>query len=496
MSQISTLRSDDCKRLAASDVAQPRSAIGQLRLPYHLVEPAVLTVDVILVVAISLLAGIGYNRFFLGLVPENAIQTYASIGVLTLTNVAAVLAARGDYRLSSLLSFYRQARDLVIVWSGVFLILVSVAFSLKVSANFSRGAALAFYVLGLGGMIAWRRLLAQLLGYALSSDTFAPRNVILIGERSRIAASRAISEMRRCGYTPIQTFEIEQEECVSIRTLPRLRATIDRAIEAARAASVTEILLLIGWEESWTIDRISKMLSVLPLPIYLVPDENVVRYLDRRPVNVGTTWAAEIQRAPLTVTEQFVKRCFDMIGATLVLLMLSPLMLLTALLIKLESHGPVLFFQTRNGFNGNAFRIVKFRTMHVLEDGNVIRQVTRADPRVTRLGRWLRRSNVDELPQLFNVLNGEMSLIGPRPHAVAHNNEYDKIIANYALRNHVKPGITGWAQVNGYRGETSTTDLMQQRVERDLWYINNWSMWLDIRILFRTLMLGIQPTAY
>jgi exopolysaccharide biosynthesis polyprenyl glycosylphosphotransferase len=203
-----------------------------------------------------------------------------------------------------------------------------------------------------------------------------------------------------------------------------------------------------------------------------------------------------MQRAPLTRTEQFVKRCFDMIGATSMLLLLSPVMLLTALLIKLDSHGPILFFQTCNGFNGRAFRIVKFRTMHVLEDGNAIRQATRADPRVTRLGQWLRRANIDELPQLFNVLYGNMSLVGPRPHAVAHNNEYDKLIANYALRNHVKPGITGWAQVNGYRGETSTTDLMAKRVELDLWYINNWSMWLDIRILFRTLILGLQPTAY
>jgi undecaprenyl-phosphate galactose phosphotransferase/putative colanic acid biosynthesis UDP-glucose lipid carrier transferase len=310
----------------------------------------------------------------------------------------------------------------------------------------------------------------------------------LIGERSRLAASPAILEMRRCGYSPIHTFEIEQEL--------RLRATIDRAIEAARAEAVAEILLLIGWEQSGTIERITKMLSVLPLPVYLVPDENVIRYLSRREIDVGTTWAAEIQRAPLTRTEQFIKRCFDLIGATSVLLLLSPLILLTALLIKLDSHGPVLFLQTRNGFNGRTFRIVKFRTMHVLEDGNVIRQATRADPRVTRLGRWLRRANIDELPQLVNVLSGDMSLVGPRPHAAAHNNQYDKLISNYALRNHVKPGITGWAQVNGCRGETPTTDLMQQRVTHDLWYISNWSMWLDVRILFRTLFLGLQPTAY
>jgi undecaprenyl-phosphate galactose phosphotransferase/putative colanic acid biosynthesis UDP-glucose lipid carrier transferase len=161
--------------------------------------------------------------------------------------------------------------------------------------------------------------------------------------------------------------------------------------------------------------------------------------------------------------------------------------LITALVIKLDSKGPVFFTQTRNGFNGRSFRIFKFRTMHVLEDGPVIRQATPNDPRVTRLGRWLRRNSIDELPQLLNVLQGKMSLVGPRPHAVAHNNEYGDIVANYAFRHHVKPGITGWAQVRGYRGETPTVELMAQRVELDLWYINNWSIWLDIWILTQTL---------
>ena len=256
------------------------------------------------------------------------------------------------------------------------------------------------------------------------------------------------------------------------------------------------MLLLIGWEHKWIIESISKLLSVFPIPVYLLPDDNVARFIGNRSIAVGATWAAEIQRAPLTKAEQFLKRCFDIFGASAVLLLLSPLMLMTAVLIKLDSRGPVLFFQTRNGFNGRAFRIVKFRSMYVLEDGNEIRQATRGDLRVTRLGWWLRRSNIDELPQLFNVLQGDMSLVGPRPHAVAHNNEFEKLVANYAFRHHVKPGITGWAQVNGYRGETPTPESIAKRVELDIWYINNWSFWTDIRILFRTLILGIQPTAY
>jgi exopolysaccharide biosynthesis polyprenyl glycosylphosphotransferase len=171
--------------------------------------------------------------------------------------------------------------------------------------------------------------------------------------------------------------------------------------------------------------------------------------------------------------------------------------LVVALAIKLDSSGPIFFTQRRNGFSSSTFRIYKFRTMRVLEDGDTIPQARRGDPRVTRLGRMLRQTSIDELPQLFNVLVGNMSLVGPRPHAVAHNNEYQKLIANYAFRHHVKPGITGWAQVSGYRGESQTTDVMAERVEYDLWYINHWSLWLDLKILLKTVIsVYRQPTAY
>jgi lipopolysaccharide/colanic/teichoic acid biosynthesis glycosyltransferase len=146
--------------------------------------------------------------------------------------------------------------------------------------------------------------------------------------------------------------------------------------------------------------------------------------------------------------------------------------------------------------NGRPFRMCKFRTMFVLEDGPIIQQATKDDPRVTWFGRLLRRTNLDELPQLFNVIAGQMSLVGPRPHAAVHNSEYERLVANYAYRYHVKPGITGWAQINGFRGETRTLDLMEKRVELDRWYIENWSYWLDLKIILRTLVLGLQPNAY
>src|SRR6185436_11240899 len=212
-------------------------------------------------------------------------------------------------------------------------------------------------------------------------------------------------------------------------------------------------------------------------------------------VNVGTTRMIELTRSPLTPGEELLKRTIDVLAAALVLVIASPLMLLTALLIRLDSRGPVFFTQTRHGFNGRSFRILKFRTMYVLEDGPVIRQATRNDPRVTRLGRFLRRMNIDELPQLFNVIAGHMSLVGPRPHAAAHDMEYEKLVANYAFRHHMKPGITGWAQVNGLRGETKTIGLMRRRIESDLWYIKNWNIWLDIWILIRTLFLVFQTSA-
>jgi undecaprenyl-phosphate galactose phosphotransferase/putative colanic acid biosynthesis UDP-glucose lipid carrier transferase len=193
-----------------------------------------------------------------------------------------------------------------------------------------------------------------------------------------------------------------------------------------------------------------------------------------------------VQRAPRTRLEQFSKRCIDVVGAAIALVILSPLMLLTAVAIKLDSAGPVLFRQRRNGFNTQPFMIFKFRTMTVMEDGSEIQQAKRIDSRITPIGRMLRQTSIDELPQLINVLLGDMSLVGPRPHALAHDNHYSDLLSDYAFRRHVKPGITGWAQVNGYRGETARVEQMKGRVDCDLWYINNWDMLLDLKILVRT----------
>jgi exopolysaccharide biosynthesis polyprenyl glycosylphosphotransferase len=180
------------------------------------------------------------------------------------------------------------------------------------------------------------------------------------------------------------------------------------------------------------------------------------------------------------------KRLLDIVAAGLLVVLLSPLLALVSLAVALESRGPVLFCQKRTGLNGKTFPIFKFRSMHVLEDGPHVKQVSKDDTRVTRVGRVIRKLSLDELPQLLNVIAGDMSLVGPRPHAVVHDIEYGATISNYAVRQQVKPGITGWAQVNGARGATPTLDVMQQRVDFDAWYVANASLAVDLMILART----------
>jgi Undecaprenyl-phosphate glucose phosphotransferase len=340
-------------------------------------------------------------------------------------------------------------------------------------------------------------VLAHQLSLALARGTFAQKKIVVIAERGQLNSGKALIDLRRCGYSPVKTIEFTQTELEAIGIGKSVQAKLDAVVTVCQSEPIDHIVLLIKWGRRQFIDDLTRMLRAVAIPVNLLPDENATQFLKARTVNVGTAWTVELQRAPLSNTEQNFKRAFDLCLAAVAIVILSPLMLMTALMIKVDSDGPVFFKQRRNGFSGRTFVIYKFRTMRVLEDGNVVRQATRQDPRITRLGRWLRQTSIDELPQLFNVLLGQMSLVGPRPHAVAHNDEYQKVVANYALRHHMKPGITGWAQVSGHRGETETVDKMERRVEHDLWYINHWSPWLDLRILFKTVLLASrQSTAY
>ncbi|HWG75598.1 MAG TPA: undecaprenyl-phosphate glucose phosphotransferase [Steroidobacteraceae bacterium] len=225
--------------------------------------------------------------------------------------------------------------------------------------------------------------------------------------------------------------------------------------------------------------------------IYFVPNLFSFDLIQPRYLEIHGIPALAVCETPFRGMSALHKRAFDIALATLAVLLGGPVMLAIALAVKLTSRGPVLFRQRRYGLHGECIQVIKFRSMIVCEDGSIVPQATKGDQRITRLGRFLRRSSLDELPQVFNVLAGQMSFVGPRPHAIAHNEQYRKLISGYMLRHKVRPGMTGWAQVNGLRGETSTVEKMRERVEYDIDYVKNWSLWLDIRILARTLWIVI-----
>ncbi|MBU6461144.1 MAG: undecaprenyl-phosphate glucose phosphotransferase [Bradyrhizobium sp.] len=476
-----------------SDEIPKRSWFGLLRP--KLVEKAVLIADVIFIVAAGLVSSLGYRLLANGDLAH--VVAFAGLGIVVAVNFTAIMIARRNYHLKNLARFARQARDSTVIWSSVYALLAVVGFMMKVSSDFSRGSTILFFVSGLATLLCFRFIVANRISQALANGSFTRRNVIVIAEKGRNASSQSLMELRRCGYYPVRTCEVCGDEILSIGMTKSLRSKLADVIQIAKDQRIEDIYLLFDWQHHRAIDGILAALAVIPVSVHLVPDESAARFLNHPVSNVGGTWTAELRRAPLSATELAAKRFFDLSLATAAVLTLMPLMLITAALIKLDSRGPVLFRQKRNGFNGEAFDIFKFRTMHVLEDGPVIRQATRNDPRVTNLGRWLRKSSIDELPQLFNVIQGNMSLIGPRPHAMSHDSEYEKLIANYAFRHHVKPGLTGWAQINGYRGETPQIQQMERRVEYDLWYINNWSLLLDLKILLKTVVVALlQPTAY
>lgn len=472
----------------------PKGAWHELLRP-RFVENAVLTTDIIFIVTASVVCSLSYQWIAIGDLKN--VTAFLGLGIIIAVNFAAIMTARRNYRLKNLALFAKQARDTMIIWSGVYGMLVVVGFTMKISSDFSRGSALLFFAGGLATLLSWRFLVANFISHSLANGSFAKKKIIIIAEQDQYVSSRPLIELRRYGYHPVKTYEVSRDEIASLGITGSLRSKLADVIQVARDEQIEDIYLLMDWHHHRAIYGILHALAVLPISVHLVPDESAAQFLNHPIANIGGTWTAVLRRAPLSHAERAAKRCFDLGLATAGLLTLLPLMLIMALLIKLDSRGPAFFRQKRNGFNGQAFNIFKFRTMHVLEDGPVIPQATRNDPRVTRLGRWLRRSSIDELPQLFNVIRGDMSLIGPRPHATSHDSEYEKLIANYASRHHVKPGLTGWAQVNGYRGETRQIEQMERRVEHDLWYINNWSLWLDLRIALQTVVVTLrQTTAY
>lgn len=271
--------------------------------------------------------------------------------------------------------------------------------------------------------------------------------------------------------------------------------TLESLTVLGRRGGVDQIIIALPPAADRRIAEVARHLAQLPVSLHvcthLSPD-----LIDDLPVygvsRLGPIGLMDVKTKPLSDWGRHVKAVEDFIIAAIALIILAPVMAVVALAVKWDSPGPVLFKQRRHGLNRRVIEVLKFRSMRVAEAGAEVTQATRNDPRVTRLGRVLRSTSLDELPQLLNVLKGEMSLIGPRPHALVHDDHYGEMLEGYANRHRVKPGMTGWAQVNGFRGPTETPDKMQSRVDHDLWYIDNWTLWLDLRILAMTVIVGLR----
>ena len=380
-----------------------------------------------------------------------------------------------------------EIADILISWITTALLLLFLAFLIKISLSFSRGSFILFGLAAPVGLLGMRKLQKNLLTSAVAHGAIGRRNVVLVGTRSEISSLHNRDLLAVFGAGDVTRFTLT--EAIEPLRQPVDVATFNEVANFVRKNDASDILLAVSWHDTARIDFIRDQVKTLPVWVRLLPDVQV-RELTNYASSAGQQLLSiEIQRAPMRATELIVKRAFDLTFGAIALLCFSPVIGLAALAIKLGDAGPIIFRQHRKGFNGHEFLMFKLRTMRALESsqsGEAVVQASRNDPRVTKVGRFLRASSIDELPQLLNVLRGEMSLIGPRPHALAHDNHFEKVLEDYAFRHHVKPGMTGWAQVNGLRGPTPTIDLISRRVKMDLWYIDNWSLWLDVIIVIKT----------
>lgn len=265
----------------------------------------------------------------------------------------------------------------------------------------------------------------------------------------------------------------------------------------AKAGELDRIYLAMSMSEEIEMRELIRNLTNTTCSVILIPDIFTFNILQSRTEEVNGVPVVPLFDTPINGINMVFKRLEDIFLSLLIIILISPILLIIAVAVKISSPGPVIFKQTRYGMDGKAIKVWKFRSMTVMENDTLVKQATKNDIRVTKVGSFLRKTSLDELPQFFNVLSGKMSIVGPRPHAVAHNEQYRNIIEGYMLRHKVKPGITGWAQINGWRGETDTIEKMEKRIEYDLEYIREWSIWLDLKIILLTVFKGfINKSAY
>lgn len=442
------------------------------------------TVDALVILFASLFSGFTYHWASGTPIPD--LSAYFALGLIASFIHIVRLGGRGYYDFESAAKPAVEIVEVLISWFTTGLMLAFFAFLLKIGESFSRGSFLAFLASAPVGLLAVRKTAKFLIARAADRGAIGRRNMVLLGDPFELDSLEPRDLLAFFGAGEVNRFSLSTDSDPLVQRSSDTK-TLDLVANFIRKNNTAEILLALPWSDAARVEMIREQIKMLPVSAKLLPDSQIRTLTNFASSAHQRIVSLEIQRAPLSTTERIVKRAIDISVGLLALVFFVPIMALTALAIKFDREGPIFFLQNRRGFNGRQFVMFKFRTMTVQENGDVVTQATRNDPRVTRIGRLLRAASIDELPQLINVVRGEMSLVGPRPHALAHDNYFEKLLQDYAFRHHVKPGMTGWAQVNGLRGATPSVDQIARRVKMDLWYINNWSLWLDIQILIKTL---------
>ncbi len=457
--------------------------------------------DIAIVVLASVLAGTAYLGWFWRPGPADP-TAYAFVTVLGSFTALAALSQAGIYEVDRLRARGFQISRVLVAWTAGIMVLVAAAFLLKTSATFSRGWLLLWWSFG-GLGLATSRVAIGVVAASMATRGRLGDTVAVVG--SGAMAARVLKTMgaapgtgpRLLGVFDDSRRQQSSNEHASVRTT----GTIDDLVILARQLTIDKVVIALPADAEAQIEAIVQELSMFPCEVVVCLGQLGDRLKPTDLGLVGGVPVARISRKPLEDWQIVWKGIEDKVAAVAAVVVLWPVFAAAALAIRIESPGPVFFCQRRFGFNNQPITIYKFRTMyHDMADPDGGRQAVRNDPRVTKVGRLLRRTNLDELPQFLNVLQGRLSVVGPRPHALtmrAADRLYHEAVDAYATRHKVKPGITGWAQVNGLRGETDTLEKAQRRVEYDLSYIDDWSLLLDLKIILLTFVRGFRdPNAY
>ncbi len=413
---------------------------------------------------------------------------YGETLLLALALVALIFPVFGVYRSWRGRSLFTPVLWVCIAWLVVSVMVLLSLVVLKNDGVLSRLWMLYWFV-GTALLLAAMRLVVYLLLHTLRRHGFNQRRTVIIGscEQADMLLRRA-GEAEWAGFDVVAVFDLGVG-CGELQGMPR--RPLDTLGSFVETCPVDEIWVSLSLEQTPRLQSILDNLRHCSANIRYVPDMFGVYLLNHGVSELLDTPMIDLSTTPIQGANRVVKAIEDRVLATLILLMISPLMALISMGVKLSSAGPVLYRQERHGWDGHKIEVWKFRTMWAHdEDLGQVTQARRGDDRVTPFGALLRRTSLDELPQFINVLQGRMSIVGPRPHAIEHNELYSPLVDHYSLRNKVKPGITGWAQVNGWRGETQTLEKMQKRIEHDLYYIDNWSLLFDLRIIGLTITRG------